>query len=146
MNTNPFSDQYNHYINQLITELHAFDQEEQIWSSNGLIKNSPGVLVKHIIGNLNHFIGFGLGYTDYQRDRPAEFSETRLSVLELVNRLEETRKLVLDILQKETDLNKPVPGHLFKREITLGYYLSKLSTHLAYHVGQINYYRRGINN
>lgn len=144
MNTNFFTEQFDQYLLQLIKELQAFDQEDQIWSTNGLIKNSPGVLAKHTIGNLNHFIGFGLSYSNYKRDRPAEFSEATIPLSTLVTDLEATRKLILDILEKETDFNKPVPGNLFGREVTLGYYLSKLSTHLAYHVGQINYYRRYI--
>ncbi len=144
MYTNPFTNQFEGYLNQLIKELNAFDKEEQIWKTKGQITNSPGILAKHIIGNLNHFLGFGLGYTDYQRDRPAEFSEDRVPLADLIKGLEDAKKLVVQVLEKETDLNKPFPKELFGHEGTLGYYVAKLSTHLAYHVGQINYYRRGV--
>lgn len=144
MYSNLFADQFEHYINQFIKELNAFHKEDQIWETAGQISNSPGVLAKHIIGNLNHYLGFGLGYTDYHRDRMAEFSEERVHLADLIRGLEETRKLVADVLEKETDLTKPYPEELFKGAGTLGSFLARLSTHLAYHVGQVNYYRRGL--
>jgi len=144
MHNNPFTDLFDNYLTQLINELPEFKQEAQIWQTNGAIKNSPGVLTKHLIGNLNHFIGFGLGYTDYQRDRPEEFSSNRTPVAALIQSLKDTKSMVHHVLEQETDLSKPVSAKLFNREVTLGWFLGKLSTHLAYHVGQINYYRRGI--
>jgi len=42
----------------------------------------------------------------------------------------------------ETDLEKNYPQIVFEKEMTTGFFLVHLSTHLAYHLGQINYHRR----
>jgi len=144
MYKNLFTENYEHYINQFIKELKAFESEDMIWSTDGTITNSPGTLAKHIIGSLNHFIGFGLGYTDYKRDRPVEFDGSRVPREQLISDLEATRKLMIEILEKETDFSKPVAASLFGKETSLGRFLGKLDTHLAYHVGQVNYYRRAL--
>ncbi|MNL84327.1 hypothetical protein D3C87_2122640 [compost metagenome] len=47
----------------------------------------------------------------------------------------------LDFLT-ETDLKAIYPQIVFEKEMTTEFFLVHLSTHLAYHLGQINYHRR----
>ncbi|MEO1436078.1 MAG: DinB superfamily protein, partial [Bacteroidota bacterium] len=62
------------HIDDLIEELNLYPDEVSIWKLADGIKNCPGNLVCHLVGNLNHFIGHGIGHTGYIRNRPLEFS------------------------------------------------------------------------
>jgi uncharacterized damage-inducible protein DinB len=42
----------------------------------------------------------------------------------------------------EADLQKTYSRRVFEDTMTTAYFLVHLSTHLAYHLGQINYHRR----
>ncbi len=48
---------------------------EQIWWRANEGSNSVGNLVLHVCGSSRHFLGRGLGGSDYVRDRPREFAE-----------------------------------------------------------------------
>lgn len=78
------------------------------------------------------------------RNRPLEFSLKDIPKSELISKIEKTIEVVnnsLDILT-EKDLEKIYPQIVFEKEMTTGFFLIHLSTHLAYHLGQINYHRR----
>ena len=49
--------------------------DEQIWWRANDGSNSVGNLVLHVCGSSRHFLGRGLGGSDYTRDRPREFAE-----------------------------------------------------------------------
>jgi uncharacterized damage-inducible protein DinB len=42
----------------------------------------------------------------------------------------------------DKDLEKEYPLLVFENKMSTGYFLIHLTTHLAYHLGQINYQRR----
>jgi len=48
---------------------------------------------------------------------------------------------VLDSMD-ESELEATYPKVVFKEEMSTAYFLVHLTTHLAYHLGQLNYYRR----
>ena len=45
-------------------------------------------------------------------------------------------------LKAEDKLNETYPINVFGYEMTTEYFLTHLTTHLTYHLGQINYHRR----
>jgi uncharacterized damage-inducible protein DinB len=49
--------------------------DDQIWWRANDRSNSIGNLVLHVCGSSRHFLGRGLGGSDYRRDRPGEFAE-----------------------------------------------------------------------
>jgi len=49
--------------------------DEQVWRRPNEAANSVGNLVLHLCGSTRHFLGRGVGGSDYRRDRPAEFAE-----------------------------------------------------------------------
>lgn len=135
---------FNRDLNKLKDEIEAYQTESQLWVIDKNITNSAGNLCLHLIGNLNTYIGAVLANTGYVRDRPLEFSSKDVRKDELITRIEETILMVnhtLDIL-KETDLEAIYPQIVFEKEMKSGFFLVHLSTHLAYHLGQINYHRR----
>ena len=64
---------YERDIRRLIEEVNLFKNEEDLWKTQGAVKNSSWQLVLHIIGGLNHFFGAILAQTGYVRHREQEF-------------------------------------------------------------------------
>ena len=64
---------YERDIRKLIEEINLFSNEEDLWKTQGSVKNSSGNLVLHIIGGMNHLIGAVLAQTGYVRNRDQEF-------------------------------------------------------------------------
>ncbi|NNC95816.1 MAG: DUF1572 family protein [Chitinophagales bacterium] len=129
-------------LDQLIAEINLYDEDGILWKVQNKVTNSAGNLCLHLIGNLNHFIGYGLGSTGYIRERDKEFLDKNVPTEKIISDIQATKKMiasVLDTLDKET-LLKPYP-HI-KIEWTTMYFLIHLNKHLAYHLGQINYHRR----
>ncbi len=133
---------FDRYLKQLDQEIRAYPDEAQLWQLAGDISNTPGNLCLHLIGNLNHFIGHALGDTAYVRNRPLEFSEKSVPRATMLERLTATRSMLAEVLKEVKDLDADYPKGLFPEEGSVRYQLLRLLTHLAYHVGQINYHRR----
>lgn len=129
---------------KLKDEILAYKSEQAIWKTADGISNSAGNLCLHLVGNLNHFIGATLGETGYIRNRPIEFSTKDVPRNELVNMVDDTIQMVENTLDKITDerLKEDFPILVFENKTSTEYFLVHLTTHLAYHVGQINYLRR----
>lgn len=135
---------FNRDLNKLKFEIESYQDESKIWAIDKNISNSAGNLCLHLIGNINTYIGAELGKTGYVRDRPLEFSSKDIPKSELISKIEDTILTVnnsLDTLT-EADLEAIYPQIVFEKEMTTGFFLVHLSTHLGYHLGQINYHRR----
>ena len=133
---------FEQYLQQLRTELEAYPSEDTLWLQPEGISNTAGNLAYHLLGNLNHFIGTALGRTGYVRDRELEFSIKHVARTELLAWLAETEQMVADTLSTIDDFDAPYPAGYRTEPSTIGGQLYRLLTHLAYHVGQINYHRR----
>jgi uncharacterized damage-inducible protein DinB len=131
-------------LHKLITEINAYKDENNLWVIKEGISNSAGNLCLHLIGNLNHFIGAVLGNSGYVREREKEFSLKNIAREELISNLEKTIVVVKNSLSKlpAEDLEKNFPIEVFGKPMTTGFMLLHLTTHLTYHLGQINYHRR----
>jgi len=131
-------------LHKLKKEIATYEDESKIWKVEKQINNSAGNLCLHLIGNLNWFIGTQLGNSNYIRKRELEFSQKDIPVPELLNKIDETIALVdstLDALAEER-LQETYPMLVFKEKTSTEYFLVHLTTHLTYHLGQINYHRR----
>ncbi len=118
--------------------------DELLWQVSGQINNSPGNLFLHIAGNLQHFIGAILGESGYVRDREGEFGKKGLSKAALMKDLESAKTIIQQTLEKlePAKLDEIYPLEVFGYPMTTGYFLIHLNSHLNYHFGQINYFRR----
>jgi hypothetical protein len=144
MLTNTLLSLFERDLNKVINELNNYHTESNIWKIEQNISNSAGNLTLHIIGNLNTYIGKEIGNTNYVRNRELEFSQKNVPRLELTNRIGETILMItksLKVLNIE-DLKKEYPILVFSEMTTTEYLLVHLTTHLTYHLGQINYHRR----
>jgi uncharacterized damage-inducible protein DinB len=131
-------------LEKLKSEIISYKNDKKIWEVAGEVKNSAGNLCLHICGNLQHFIGAVLGNSGYKRERDLEFSKKNVSIKELLNEIDSTMQIVEITLNqlKEEKLVETFPINVFEYEMTTGFFLSHLTTHLNYHLGQINYHRR----
>lgn len=135
---------FNRDLNRLKSEVELYKNEKNIWLTEKDIANSAGNLCLHLIGNLNWFIGAELGKTNYVRQRELEFSTKDISQTELIKMIDETIIVVENSLRnlKDEELKNEYPLLVFDKKTSTEYFLIHLTTHLAYHLGQINYHRR----
>jgi uncharacterized damage-inducible protein DinB len=135
-------------LNRLKKEIELYQDESNIWKVEKNIANSAGNLCLHLIGNLNTYIGKEIGKTDYVRNREQEFLLKNVPRIELLDKIDETIQVVNQSLGKlsENMLQDEYPILVFEEKTSTEYLLIHLATHLAYHLGQINYHRRLIDN
>lgn len=135
-------------LNKLKVEISSYKTESNIWSVDKNISNSAGNLCLHLIGNLNTYVGAALGNTGYIRNRELEFSLKDISQKELINKIEETIAVVNKSVSElsEEKLKDDFPLLVFENKTSTEFMLIHLATHLAYHLGQINYHRRLLDN
>jgi uncharacterized damage-inducible protein DinB len=140
------------YLSNLITrelralsrEIQSFPDDDALWRTPPGVTNSTGTLALHLVGNLQHYLGATLGGTSYRRDRPGEFSRRGLSREELAREVDQAIAAVDETLPKvtadmlEADFPEGVGGQTLRTEE----FLLHLATHLAYHLGQLDYHRR----
>lgn len=138
---NDFLHSFLQHLDLLKKEIEQYPSDESLWTVADGISNSGGNLTTHLIGNLNHFIGYALGNTGYVRNRPLEFNVKNLSKLELIENIEETKNMLSKSISP-VNLNDEYPPEMWGEEMTVNQSLIKLLTHFVYHLGQVNYHRR----
>ena len=144
MSTANISRLINRELVSLRDELLAYPNEADMWQLPKGLPNSAGNLALHLIGNLRFFIGAQLGATGYARDRDAEFAGRGVPRAEIVKSIETTADEVTRTLATldQAQLEKPFPVEIGGNRIQTGMFLQHLASHLAYHLGQIDYHRR----
>jgi uncharacterized damage-inducible protein DinB len=135
-------------LKKLRSEIMQYSNESAIWRTDKAIPNSAGNLCLHLVGNLNTYIGAVLGNSGYIRQRDLEFSLKDIPVDELVSRVDETVRVIESTLNQleEHQLAGLYPLVVFDKEMTTGHFLIHLAMHLGYHLGQVNYHRRLLDN
>ena len=132
---------YERDIRKLIEEVNLFKNEENLWRTQGSVKNSSGNLVLHIIGGTNHLIGATLAQTGYVRDRDQEFVKKGVARKDLVDQLEKLIPLINQTVSA-LDIEAAYPMLFDDATRSNSYVLTQLALHLNYHLGQVNYLRR----
>jgi hypothetical protein len=129
-------------------EIALYPSDQLVWATTGAIKNSAGNLSLHLCGNLQHYIGAVLGHSGYIRNRDNEFAARGMTSVDLLAEIKKTRNAVQVALAsiRPEILAMPYPEEVFKVPMTTEYFLIHLTSHLGYHLGQINYHRRMIQN
>ena len=131
-------------LRALAREIEAYADERDLWRLPPGVPNSAGTLALHLAGNVQHYLGARLGDTGYRRDRPAEFADRDVPRAELLRRIEAARAAVRAAAARSEDarLAEEFPETVGGVRVPTGEYLIHLLTHLAYHLGQIDYHRR----
>ena len=142
-------------LEKLKTEISSYKDEKKLWEvrdddrqCGGQVKNSAGNLCLHICGNMQYFIGAVLGNSGYERNRNLEFSKNNVPLTVLLKEIDTAMQIVQKTLSELEDekLNEIFPINVFGYEMTTGFFLTHLTINLCYHLGQINYHRRILEN
>ena len=131
-------------LEKLKEEIGLYRSEQNIWRIEKQIANSAGNLCLHLVGNLNTYFGAVIGKTAYIRNRDQEFSLKNIPQRELVHVVENTITMLDKVMKSmgDDELKEEYPLLILKEKTSTGYFLFHLSSHLGYHLGQINYHRR----
>jgi hypothetical protein len=139
-----FAEKFASDLASLKQELLSFQQAEKLWEVRSGVSNSAGNLALHLIGNLNHFFGFGMAQRNYTRNRDAEFQSKNIAVSVLIKDIEELEQWLPSFLADPNRFHstKEFSTPFLGKTRTQGEMLVILSGHFSYHLGQINYLRR----
>ena len=131
-------------LTSLRQEIEAYPSDADLWRVVPGITNSAGTLALHLAGNLQHFVGSILGGTAYVRNRDVEFSARGLSKAQLVAQVTDAISAVEQTFMRlgPADLESEYPEAVAKVRVNTGDFLIHLASHLAYHLGQVDYHRR----
>ncbi len=135
------------YLREVATlerELDLYPDEGSVWKELPGLPNPAGTLFLHLAGSLQHFFGATLGKTGYLRDRAAEFSKRDVPRSEIKQELSRARQGVLAGFANLTEdsLEQVFPVNFADADFSTRLTLLQFSSHLAYHLGQIDYHRR----
>lgn len=131
-------------LEKLRDEIGLYRHEANLWKIEKGIANSAGNLCLHLVGNLNTYFGAVIGETGYIRNRDQEFSLKNIPQKELLRMVDDTAKMLDQVMKtiKDDQLKEEYPVLVLKEKTSTGFFLFHLSSHLGYHLGQINYHRR----
>ena len=127
-------------------EIDAYPHDDAPWRTVPGLPNAGGTLALHVAGNLRHFVGARLGGTGYVRDRDGEFAARAVPRAALVAVVDAAIDEVARTLAALDDAatTRPYPDEVRGRVLGTGEFLLHLATHLAYHLGQLDFHRRAV--
>src|SRR6266478_3636919 len=131
-------------LKALRREIESYPSDGDLWEIQAGIANPGGNLALHLAGNLQYFVGNVLGKNGYVRNRDAEFGDKDVPRAELLREIDNAIAAVEMGMRSinEADLATPFPEAVGGVNSTTGAFLAHFATHLAYHLGQVDYHRR----
>lgn len=129
----------------LRAEVAAYPDDATCFAQVPGLPNSGGTLALHCAGNLRHFVGHALGGSGYVRDRAREFAARDVSRAQIDEELAAAEREVAEALARfdVARLDEPWPGELpGGMQASVRLMLQHLTSHVAYHLGQVDYHRR----
>jgi uncharacterized damage-inducible protein DinB len=112
--------------------------EEELWWRPNDQSNSVGNLVLHLSGSMRHYLAHSIGGQEYERNRPAEFSERGpVSKQELLSTFDETMRQVKETLGSFDTTRFLEPASEPSYNPTLFNQIFNVAVHAAMHTGQI---------
>ena len=127
-------------------ELEAYPDDASVWRPIPGIPNTGGTLALHVSGNVQHFFGAVLGRDGFRRNRDAEFARRDVPRPELIAGIDAAIASVERTMPGVSgdSLAAPYPEQIAKRTVPSAYFVIHLVSHLAYHLGQLDYHRRAV--
>ena len=131
-------------LKALRREIESYPNDDNLWEIPAGIANPGGNLALHLAGNLQYFVGNVLGKNGYVRNRDSEFASRDIPRADLLREIDNAIAAVELGMSKisEQDLAKPFPEKVGGVSSSTGAFLAHFATHLAYHLGQVDYHRR----
>jgi uncharacterized damage-inducible protein DinB len=122
----------------MIRECLGILSDDEVWWRPNPSSNSVGNLVLHVCGATRHFLGRGVGGSNYERDRDGEFAArgpmARADLLALMDDTVREADGILASLNEQRlfDVTRNIGV-----EMTVLACLSRMAHHWSYHTGQI---------
>jgi uncharacterized damage-inducible protein DinB len=136
---NQTSDRFKEGFDRIFKAINQLD-ERQTWMRPSSESNSVGIILQHLIGNLNQWVCAGAGGTDFQRNRPEEFRDQQHSSKdEIVQKFLNLGEAVKDVISRVKPDSLHSPIRIQNTEVTVMSALYKAVTHFEFHEGQILY-------
>lgn len=131
-------------LKALRREIETYPSDNDLWEVRPGITNPGGNLALHLAGNIQYFLGNVLGKNGYVRNRDAEFGDKDVPRADLLREIDNAIAAVQTGMGQisEADLARPYPEAVGGVSSTTGAFLAHFATHLAYHLGQVDYHRR----
>ncbi|HJW09301.1 MAG TPA: DinB family protein [Holophagaceae bacterium] len=131
-------------LDTLARAIALYPDDATLWTPVPGQPTAGGNLALHLFGNLRHFIGATLGGTGYVRQRELEFSTRGRSRESLIEELRLTRSEMDEAFANldPARLDQPFPADIGGVRPSIRLVLIHLATHLAFHMGQLDYHRR----
>jgi uncharacterized damage-inducible protein DinB len=127
-------------------ELEEYPDDASVWRQIPGMPNTGGTLALHVAGNIQHFFGAILARDGFKRDRDAEFARRDVPRTELLAGIDAAIASIQRTLRTASAdlLTRPYPEPIAKRTVLSSVFVVHLMTHLAYHLGQLDYHRRAV--
>ncbi len=133
------SDRFKEAFGRILKAVNQLDAK-QVWIRPSSESNSVGIILQHLIGNLNQWVCAGIGGADYRRNRPEEFRDNQHSSKEeIIKRFIDLGRAVEDIISRVQPDSLHSPMRIQDSDVTVMSALYKALTHLEFHEGQILY-------
>ncbi len=130
-------------LHRRVTETVAPLGDDDINRTVAGLKNSPGILLRHIAGSERYWIGEIVGGSPAHRNRDSEFGRERLQKGALLAELDGVMALTREVLGRlgAADLLQEVDVQRSRGVVkeTKALALLHATQHLAYHLGQLRY-------
>lgn len=113
---------------------------DQIWTRPASESNSVGIIVQHLIGNLNQWVCAGIGGSGFQRNRPEEFRDReKITKDEVLKKVLDLGSAVENVLSRVDPDSLHSSRRIQEMDVTVISALFKALTHFEFHEGQILY-------
>jgi hypothetical protein len=133
------SDRFKEAFARSLKAINQFDNQ-LVWTRPSTKSNSIGIILQHLIGNLNQWVCAGIGGADFHRNRPEEFrDEAHPSKDEIIQRFIDLGHQVEDVISRIPADSLHSPRRIQDTDATIMSALFKALTHLEFHEGQILY-------
>ena len=136
---------YFRMVQSRVDELTQPLSTEQLWRKPYPYGNSIAILIKHLTGNLNYYIGEQIASTGYVRHRDQEFDDSGggKSKAELLSAFHDAIATVVRAVSVQSDRDWSAPCHAERADATTRFgQVLACAGHAYHHVGQLIYLQR----
>ncbi len=133
------SDRFKEAFERILKAINQLDAQ-QVWLRPSSESNSVGIILQHLIGNLNQWVCAGVGGADYRRNRPEEFKDNQHpSKDEIVKKFIDLERAVENVISRVQPDSLHSPRRIQDSDVTVMSALYKALTHFEFHEGQVLY-------
>jgi hypothetical protein len=133
------SDRFKEGFDRILKAINQLD-DQQTWMRPSSESNSVGIILQHLIGNLNQWVCAGVGGADFQRNRPEEFRDQQHSSKnEIVQKFVNLANAVEEVISHVKPDSLLSPVRIYDTDLTVMSAFYRAVTHFEFHEGQILY-------